>query len=253
MNKLYDNTGNNFIAYNKHIGNKKEAPCIIFLHGFMSDMNGEKALALEKYAIRKGYGFIRFDNFGCGTSSGKFIDQTISSWLEGATLVIEKLADNKIIIIGSSLGAWIGLLSAMKFPNKIVGLICIAAATDFTEELIWQSLTEEEKAVFIQNGSYNIRGKNQGCHSPYPISLNLITDGRKNLLLSGNNININCPVHLVHGMQDFDVPFTISLRVAEKLTSNQVITKLIKDADHKLSRPQDLQIIFESLDLIFNK
>ena len=249
MNKLYDNTGNNFIAYNKHISDKKEVPTIIFLHGLMSNMNGEKALALEKYAIDKGYEFIRFDNFGHGSSSGKFTDQTISSWLEGLVLVIEKLASDKIIIIGSSMGAWIGLLGAIKFPEKIAGLVCIAAAADFTEELIWQALTEAEKAEFIQNGSYTIKGKNQGCHTPYPISLKLITDGRKNLLLADNNdIPINCPVHFIHGMQDFDVPYDISLRIAEKLTSHDVIIKLIKDADHKLSRPEDLQIIFESLE-----
>ena len=135
MNFLHSNN-EQIIAYHNHFVAKKEAPYLIFHHGLMSNMNGDKALFVENYCKERGYNFIRYDNYGHGASSGKFIDQTISSWLEGLLLVIEQLTTGEVILIGSSLGAWISILAGIVLPQRVAGIITISAAFDFTEELL---------------------------------------------------------------------------------------------------------------------
>ena len=259
MKKLYIDSRERFIVYNKQTSSKNKAPCVIFLHGFMSNMNGSKAIAMEQYCQNKGYNFIRFDNFGCGEASGDFTDQTITDWLYGLNLVIQELADGPILLVGSSMGSWLALLAVkLRYyaganssdAKKIIGIITIAAAVDFTESLIWNELTDSEKAILTEQGVYEICGSNENCSQPYPISYKLIEDGRKHLLLNGLQIDISCPVHLIHGMKDIDVPYAISLEVAGKLKSDQVVVKLIKDADHKLSREEDLRILYNSIEEI---
>ena len=251
MNFLHFNN-EKIIAYHNHFVAKKEAPYLIFHHGLMSNMNGDKALFVENYCKERGYNFIRYDNYGHGASSGKFIDQTISSWLEGLLFVIEQLTAGPVILVGSSLGAWISVLAATIAPKRIVGIITISAAFDFTEELIWNGIDLEQKTKLQQNGSCEIGGANPECSRKYPISLNLIEDARQHLLLNRNNIDITCPVHLIHGMQDIDVPYTISIRGAGKIKSNNVVIKLIKDGNHRLSRPSDLQLLCNSIEEIYN-
>jgi uncharacterized protein len=237
-----------FIAYNKHYNSKNKAPYIVFSHGLMSNMHGSKALFIEEFCKKNNYNFIRFDNFGCGESSGDFISENISSWLDGLNLVIEKLTNGPVILIGSSAGAWISLLKTINNDqNNIAGLICISAAPDFTEELIWQNLTSAEKAQLQRKKIIEVKGSNPNCDHSYPISYDLIIDGRKNLLLK-DEIKINCPVHLIHGMQDIDVPCSFTTRLAEKITSDQVVIKLIKDGDHRLARAQDLKILSNSIE-----
>ncbi|MCF8494277.1 MAG: alpha/beta hydrolase [Rickettsiaceae bacterium] len=249
MNFLHSNN-EQIIAYHNHFVAKKEAPYLIFHHGLMSNMNGDKALFVENYCKERGYNFIRYDNYGHGASSGKFIDQTISSWLEGLLLVIKQLTTGPVILVGSSLGAWISVLAGMIVPKRIIGIITISAAFDFTEELIWNGIDLEQKTKLQQNGSCEIGGANPECSRKYPISLNLIEDARQHLLLNRNNIDITCPVHLIHGMQDIDVPYTISTRGAGKIKSNNVVIKLIKDGTHSLSRPSDLQLLCNSIEEI---
>lgn len=250
MKKLYIDNRERFIVYNKQISSENKAPCVIFLHGFMSDMNGSKALAAEKYCKSKGYGFIRFDNFGCGESSGKFTDQTMTDWLSGLNSVINELADGPILLIGSSMGGWLALLATKLHKEKIIGIITIAAAVDFTESLIWNKLTEIEKRALKEKGICEVSGSNNGCTTAYPISYKLIEDGRKHLTLGKEKIEVSCPVHLIHGMQDFDVPYSISLETAKKVQSEKVVIKLIKDAAHKLAREQDLRVLYNSIDEI---
>jgi hypothetical protein len=247
MNKVYNKE--RFIAYNKHIVDKKKVPYVIFLHGLMSDMNGKKALAIEKYCIKRELNFIRFDNFGHGSSYGKFEEETISSWLAGLELILSTIVDAPIILVGSSMGGWIALLSAIK-NKSVLGVVGIASAPDFTEELLWDRLSDEKKEIMKKNGFCNIVGSNPSCNDVYPISYNLILDGRKHLLL-GRQINIPCPVHLIHGMQDQDVPSNIAIRIADQLLTKQVTVKLIKDADHMLSRPQDLEVIINSIEELY--
>ncbi len=247
MNILRSKDGKNSIAYNKLIIDKSQAPCFIFSHGYMSDMNGTKALYIEEYCKKKSYNYIRFDNFGCGNSSGDFIQQTISAWTKGLIMVVNALCNGPVFLIGSSLGAWISFLATLALPKKILGIISISAGFDFTEELIWQTLTQEDKEILERNEIYYACGTNPECVTKYPIKMSLIEDGRKNLILN-NKIDISCPVHLIHGMQDKDVPYTISTRAAEKLVSSNVVLKLIKDGAHNLSRPSDLEIIYHSID-----
>jgi pimeloyl-ACP methyl ester carboxylesterase len=251
VKKLYTNNKENFLVYHKQVSAKNKVPYIIFLHGLMSDMNGQKAIATENYCIERGYNFIRFDNFGHGASSGKFVDQTLSDWILGVELVLQKLTDAPVLLIGSSMGAWLALIAAKLHPEKIIGIITIAAAVDFTEELIWDKFTEEEKEIIQKQGIREVCSKNSQCSLVYPISYKLLEDGRKYLMLgkkSAEKIDISSPVHLIHGMQDIDVPYSISLRVADKLKSQKVVIKLIKDANHRLSREEDLHVLYSSIE-----
>ncbi|NRB10372.1 MAG: alpha/beta hydrolase [Rickettsiaceae bacterium] len=247
MKKLYTDDQQNFLCYHKHISSKKKAPYVIFSHGMMSNMNKTRALYIEKYCIDNDYNFIRFDNFGNGESSSKFYENDITSWLYGISIIIEQLTEkNDIILVGSSLGGWISMLASIKFNKRVTGLITIAAASDCTEELIWNALDQSQKDELTTKGIIEVSGEGD-CNHTYQITHNLIQDGRKHLLLNKETIPISCPVHLIHGMEDIDVPYNTSLRIAEKLNSNQVVTKLIKDGSHRLSRPQDLVMITNSI------
>ena len=255
MKKIYTNTKARFLVYHKQVSTKDKAPYVVFLHGLMSDMNGQKAIATEKFCIEKGYNFIKFDNFGHGSSSGKFTDQTMSDWLIGINLVIQELADAPILLLGSSMGAWLALIATNLHPEKIIGVITLAAAVDFTEELMWNKFTKQEKEIIKKCGIYEVRGNNADCMELYPVSYKLIEDGRNHLMIhekSEEKIDISVSVHLIHGMQDTDVPYDISLRVAAKLKSERVVIKLIKDANHRLSRKEDLNIMFSSIEELIN-
>ena len=248
MDILYTNDKKRFLAYHTSKTIKREDPYIIFHHGLMSNMEGKKALWVEEFCNRNSYNYIRFDNFGHGKSSGKFEDQTITDWLEGLNLVIDSLAiDKEIILVGSSMGAWISMLAAMNKAKKIKALICISAAIDFTENLIWDKLSDKEKRLIEIDGSLPVTGSNTDCNHSYPISFNLIQDGRKHLLLNQDIIDIDCPVHLIHGQQDVDVPVTLSQEAYVKISHDEVVLKIIKDGHHNLSREKDLAIIGNSI------
>lgn len=251
MNILYNENKEKFIAYHKLNVSKKKAHSIVFHHGLMSNMNGSKAVYIEKYCQERGYNFIRFDNFGHGQSSGKFVEQTISDWLEGLELVLDKLTDGPVMLIGSSMGAWITMLAALRNPRKIMGMVCISAAFDFTEELIWDKITTTQQNNLVNTGSIKIIGSSSDCSYTYPIGYNLIKDGRRHLLLNKQKIDIPCPVHFIHGMQDIDVPYSISERALSKIISNNLVLKLIKSANHSLSGEEDLRIICNSIEEIF--
>lgn len=252
MDILYTDNKEKFLAYNKYKTAKKKAPFIIFHHGLMSDMYGSKALWLENHCRRNDYNFIRFDNFGHGQSSGNFSDQTITNWLEGLNLVIDKLAKQPVLLVGSSMGAWITLLTSIKRPYDIIGMIGISSAPDFSEELIWNKLTDSQKHKMTTHGICDVAGSDPNCKHIYPISFNLIKDGRKYLLLDKDEIDIKCPVHLLHGQQDIDVPSSISERIFLKIAHNNASLKLIKDGNHSLSREKDLNMICNSIDEIIN-
>lgn len=253
MDILHTNNREKFLAYNKYKTAKKKAPFIIFHHGLMSDMNGSKAMWLEDHCKKNDYNFIRFDNFGHGQSSGKFSDQTISIWQEGLNLIIDKLAKQPVLLVGSSMGAWITLLASIKRPNDIIGMVGISSAPDFSEELIWNKLTHSQKQKMQVEGICDIGGTDPACGHVYPISFDLIKDGRNHLLLNKEKINIKCPVHLLHGKQDIDVPSSISERIFSKISHNDVSIKIIKDGNHSLSREKDLNMICNSIDEILQQ
>ncbi|WP_041405245.1 alpha/beta hydrolase [Rickettsia canadensis] len=247
MHKLYNRTQDKFIVYNNYSIINTNIPSVIFLHGLMSSMQATKALYLIDYCKKNNYNFIVFDNFGHGNASGRFEDQTISDWLEGISLILDKLVDTEAILVGSSMGGWLALLAALRFPNKIKGLVCLAPALDFTED-IWQNISRDAQNKMQKEGMLEVSSKN--CEHKYPISYKLIEDAKKYLLLTKNKIDINIPIHLIHGMLDDDVPYNISTQLLEKIVSKQIVLKLIKDGHHNLSREEDLKVITNSLEEI---
>lgn len=222
------------IAYRKTPG---RAPGVIFFPGFRSDMQGGKALALETACRADGRAFVRFDYSGHGESDGAFTDGTIGRWAEDAARVIDEVADGPQVMVGSSMGGWIMLLAALARKERTAGLVGVAVAPDFTEELMWKSMppdvkdTLEKDGVWYEPSDYD--------PEPTPITLNLIEEGRKHLLLH-EPIALDVPVRLIHGTRDPDVPWEHSVRVAESLTSKDVEVHLVKDGDHRLSELHDL-------------
>jgi len=214
-------------------------PGLVFLGGFASDMTGTKATALESFAESRGQAFLRFDYFGHGSSSGDFAVGTIGRWRDDALAVLDRLTSGPQILIGSSMGGWIMLLAALARPERVAGLVGIAAAPDFTEELIWKKLPPPALAELTRTGRWHEPSR---YGADLPITLGLIEEGRRHLLL-GRAIDLRCPVRLLHGMADPDVPWRWSLRIAERLASDDVVTIFVKDGDHRLSREEDLRRI----------
>lgn len=218
-------------------------PTVVFLPGFRSDMTGDKAMALVSFCAEHGQAMVRFDYSGHGSSGGQFEDGTIGQWAEDALAVIDHQSEGPLILVGSSMGGWIALLAALARTERLAALIGIAAAPDFTEALMWQAMTFEERATVMRAGVLNVPSQ---YGEPYPITRALIEDGRGRLLLN-DPIPIDCPVRLLHGQCDPDVPWEMSLRIAVQLTSEDVQVTLVKDGDHRLSRPRDLALLCRTL------
>ncbi|QOD38326.1 alpha/beta hydrolase [Candidatus Wolbachia massiliensis] len=231
---------NNYIAYRKLQGRKAS---IVFFGGFASNMNGTKATAIYKFCQENDIALVLFDYFGHGHSSGDFTDYTISDWQKNCARVISELTDNKQIIIGSSMGSWLMLLTALQFPERIAALIGISSAPDFTEDLIFKQLSDKQKEAL---GSKGVIDFTSG-HCTYKITKNLIEDGRKNLLLNKKTININSPVRLLHSINDKDVPYQTSLNLAKKIKSTDVEVHLVKSAEHNMSDHHSLEILFQTI------
>jgi pimeloyl-ACP methyl ester carboxylesterase len=220
------------------------APGVVFLGGFMSDMTGTKATFLEAHCRARGQGFLRFDYAGHGASEGAFTDGTIGRWADDAIAVLDALTDGPQVLVGSSMGGWVMLEVALARPARVAALVGIAAAPDFTEELIWNTLTDAQKAALEHDGFLSAPSQYGGT---YRYTIGLIADGRERLRLRGE-IRIHCPVRLLHGQRDPDVPWQTSLRLAEHLAATDVQVTLLKDGDHRLSRPQDLSLLTTTLD-----
>ena len=233
------------IAYHSTPG---KSPGVVFLTGFLSDMNGDKALYLEKFCQNKGQAFLRFDYTGHGESSGDFLDGCISDWAGDATFALDQLTKGPQILIGSSMGGWIILLMALARPDRVAGLIGLAAAPDFTEDLIWESFTEEQRNA-LENEARVVIGNNYDDGQDYIITQKLIEDGRKQLLLR-NKIALNCPVRLIHGLQDRDVPWITSQKISECIQSQDVETIFIKNGNHRLSSAPALDRLRQTLDAL---
>ncbi len=230
------------IAYCRRDG---RAPGIVFLGGFRSDMTGEKALSLEAFSGERGFGFLRFDYTGHGRSGGDFLDGTITSWLADSLDAIDRLTRGRLVLVGSSMGGWLMLLAALARPDRIAGLVGIAAAPDFTEELMWPNMAPPVRKALMEKGV--IYRPSAYSQEPYPITRVLIESGRRHLLLGGP-IAICCPVRLIHGMKDPDVPWQTSVRLAEKVESKDVAVTLIKEGAHRLSEPENIHIILRAVE-----
>lgn len=220
---------------------------VIFIHGLMSDMEGGKALHLEDHCRKSGRAFIRFDTYGHGQSSGKFPDGTIGRWREDLLAILDEVAEGPQILVGSSMGGWLMLLGAIARPDRVAGLVGIAPAPDFTEDLMLPSFTPEQMAQLKETG--RIEEPSDYSDEPYVISQKLLDDGCNHLLLRGP-MAIRCPVRLLHGMQDESVPWEWSLKIQDKVESEDVEITFIKTGDHRLSEPGDLDRLTRTLDAL---
>jgi pimeloyl-ACP methyl ester carboxylesterase len=227
-------------------------PTVFWLGGFRSDMRATKAEALDRWAAEAGRAYVRFDYSGHGESNGAFEEGTISRWLEDTVAVVEAFEAGPFVLVGSSMGGWLALLATRALRQREVargpsGLVLIAPAVDFTERLMWEQFPTEIQASIAEHGVY-LR-TSLYSPEPYPITRALIEDGRGHLLFGGT-IATGCPVHILQGMQDPDVPWNHALELIEHLPGDSVSMTLIKDGDHRLSRDEDLERLLAAVETI---
>lgn len=224
-------------------------PTIVWLGGFRSDMRATKAEALDAWAARVGREFLRFDYSGHGESGGRFEEAAISTWLEDALAVLSRFGPgSRSILVGSSMGGWLALLAARALaggPGAPAGLVLVAPAVDFTERMMWDTFPEEVRRTIERDGVFH--QPSAYSPEPVPITRGLIDDGRRHLLL-GSPIDTGCPVHILQGMEDPDVPWGHALALLEHLAGENVSLTLVKDGDHRLSRPEDLDRLLRAVE-----
>ena len=223
-------------------------PGIVWLGGYKSDMMGTKAQALADWTAKEGRAFLRHDYSGHGESGGAFADGTISKWLCESLAVFRKFSNGPQILVGSSMGAWIALRMAQELrktgDDRIAGLVLLAPAPDFTVELIEPTLTGAQKTDLEQKGFFEEQSEYSA--EPYVYTRALIEDGRKNRVMAGP-IDTHCPVHVLQGVADADVPVSHALKLVSLLPADDVTLSLIPDGDHRLSRPQDLDMLVRTV------
>ena len=225
-------------------------PGLFWLGGFKSDMAGTKPLALDAWAAERGRACVRFDYSGHGESGAEFTDGTIGRWLEESLAVFDAFCEGPQVVIGSSMGGWIALLLARAIAGRetsrapLAGMVLIAPAPDFTEELMWKGFSPEARRAIETEGVW-LQPSDYG--DPCPITRNLIEDGRNHLLL-GASISTGCPVRILQGAQDADVPWRHAFALTERLPSDDVVLTMIRDGDHRLSRPQDIARILAAVE-----
>ena len=222
---------------------RPDAPTLVWLGGYRSDMTGTKAVELDRFAAENGLACLRLDYSGHGASSGDFNKGTISRWLDEALAVVRAKASSRVVIDGSSMGGWIALRMVEELRKaggapSVAGLVLIAPAPDFTQELIEPSLSDAEKTSLAERGYF----EEHSDYSPEPniFTRALMEDGKQNRVLTGIIIT-GCPVHILQGMRDPDVPYQHALKLIEHLPADDVVLTLIRDGDHRLSRPQDIE------------
>ena len=229
--------GNKRIAYHLSEG---ALPCVIFMGGFNSNMNGLKATSLEDFCLKRGQRFVRFDYTGHGQSSGRFEEGTIGGWKQDALDTLDQLGSADNILVGSSMGAWLALLVALERKEKISALVGISSAPDFTERMIWDVIDADQRQQLQEKGVFYA----PSCYGedPYPITKKLIEEGRNHLLLDGK-IPLDIPVRLLHGTHDEDVPWKFATSLKAALTGNDVTLQMIENGNHRLSDPPHLSLL----------
>jgi pimeloyl-ACP methyl ester carboxylesterase len=237
MNDLIEAGSGRRLAFRRRAG---RGPTLVFLPGYASDMEGGKATALDAWAEAQGRAMLRFDYAGCGASPGAFEDQTLASWRDDALAAIDS-AEGPVLLVGSSMGGWIMLLAALARREKVAGLVGIAAAPDFTS---W-GFTDAQKRTIREEG----RLEEPSPYGDQPtVTTRAFWQSGERLKLLGGPIPIPCPVRLLHGTADPDVPWRISLELMERLDSPDVQLTLVKGGDHRLSRPQDLALLLRTVE-----
>lgn len=207
-------------------------------------MSGIKATTLDRWCRARGQAFVRFDYSGHGASSGRFAEGSIGRWANEVQAVLDQLTEGPQILVGSSMGAWLMLLTALKRPERIIGLLGLACAADFTEYLLWERLDEPLRERLRRERVIHLPSP---YGAPYTIALHLIEEAQQHWLLNRPELPIQCPVRLIHGLLDADVPWETSLRIAQRLTSPDTRVILVKDGEHTLSRDQDLRLLTRTL------
>ena len=234
--RFVERSGGVRLAY---IARPGTGPTIVFLGGYASDMTGTKASYLEGWCRARRQAFLRVDYQGHGLSSGQLVDGTIGAWRDDALAVIRAVTTGSLLLVGSSMGAWIMLLSALAMPERIHALVGVAAAPDFTEDLLWARLAEEQRAALRRDGLIRLPSS---YGDPMPFTWRLIEDGRRHLVLRGP-LPLPRPVRLLHGTRDVDVPWETSIRLAETIQARDVALTLVKDGGHRLSEPHELALL----------
>lgn len=253
MSPSFLDRGSHQLAFEQTAG---DGPTLVWLGGFRSDMTGSKAMKVEEYAKERGQACLRFDYAGHGQSTGDFADGTIGSWRDDAAAVIEAKASGDTILVGSSMGGWIGLLLAIDEDkrakaegraSRIKSLVLIAPAPDFTQALMWPKFSDAERDTILSDG----RLVQPSPYDPEPtiITRDLIEEGKNHLILDGL-IETACPVRILQGVADPDVPHTHALKLMDALAGEDVVMTLIKDGDHRLSRDEDLATLVRVLDAL---
>ena len=230
------------IAYDQTQG---EGPGVVFLGGFRSDKEGTKALYLEDWAQRRGRAFLRFDYSGHGQSSGDFLDGCIGDWAEDAAAIIGSLTDGPQILVGSSMGGWIALLLAREMPDKVAGLVTIAAAPDFTEDSMWASFDDTQRRALQTEGQVAL--PSDYSDEPYIITRRLIEDGRNHLVLR-DPLALPFPTRFLQGTADTDVDMSVALRLLDHARGDDMRLTLVKGADHRFSDPDCLALIVHAIE-----
>ena len=234
------------IRYLKHY--QKNNDYIVFLHGFMSDLEGKKPKKFLNFAKKNRLGFLALEYSGHGKSSGKFTDGNISKWTKETSLLIKKIVKaNKIILIGSSMGAWISLNQFKFFKKQIKGFLGIGSAPEFLEKLMWNKFSKKVKTTIIKNGIYNLK---HGDYT-YPLTLQLIKDGRKNKVLN-KQIKSKLKITMIHGQKDDVVPVSYSKKVLKIFRNSKKKLVVVKNGDHSLSSPEHLNLLEKELKIIIN-
>jgi pimeloyl-ACP methyl ester carboxylesterase len=229
------------LAYRRVLG---QGPGVIFLGGFRSDMTGTKASFLEDWARPRGRAFLRFDYTGHGASSGSFEAGTIGDWARDATDALDRLTEGPQVLVGSSMGGWIALLLARARPERVGGLVGIAAAPDFTEDAMWAAMDAGTRNRLACDGQVMAASDYE---APYPITRRLIEDGRRNLVLR-SPLPLPFPVRLLHGTADTDVDVSVALRLLERAESPDLRLTLVKGADHRFSTPASLALLARTIE-----
>lgn len=220
-------------------------PAVVFLGGFTSDMNGTKALALEAHCRARGAAFVRFDYQGHGASGGRFEEGTIGGWAADAVAVLDAAVPGRAVLVGSSMGGWLMVLVALARPDRVAGLVGVAAAPDFVDDLLLPRLGEAGRRELARAGVVGV--PNPYGDAPTPIGQAFVADAARRRVL-GAPIALACPVRLLHGLADAEVPWTQSVRLAEGLAGPDVLVTLVKGGDHRLSEPADLARLCRTVD-----
>jgi pimeloyl-ACP methyl ester carboxylesterase len=231
-----DAPGGARLAYVAHAG---LGPTVVFLGGYASDMTGTKARYLEDWCRARDRAFVRFDYQGHGRSSGQLADGTIGAWREDALAVLRECTRGPLLLVGSSMGAWVMLLAALALRERIHALVGVAAAPDFTEDFLWNCLGEAQRATLRRDGVIHLPS---AYGEPMPFSWRLVEDGRRHLVLR-SPLDVPGPVRLLHGTQDADVPWATSMRLAEAIQGRDVAVTLVKGGGHRLSEPHELLLL----------